>query len=76
MINEFDKIVLTEDVPSLGLVHGDIGTVVMIHQEGLGFEVEFITLDGESLGIETLLNTQVREIKSKEISHVRDLVAA
>jgi ATP-dependent exoDNAse (exonuclease V) alpha subunit len=76
IIKEFDRIVLTEDLPSLGLVSGDIGVVVMIHQEGEGFEVEFLALDGESIGVETLHKTQVRAIHSKEIPHVRNLMEA
>ena len=76
VIKEFDRIVLTKDLPSLGLVSGDIGVVVMIHQGGEGFEVEFLALDGESIGVETLHKTQVRAIHSKEISHVRNLMEA
>jgi Domain of unknown function (DUF4926) len=76
MIKEFDRIVLTEDLPTLGLVKGDIGVVVMIHQGGEGFEIEFITLTGESIGVETLNKTQVRPIGNREISHVRNLAEA
>ncbi len=76
MINEFDRVVLTEDLESLGLVKGDIGVIVMIHQGGLGYEVEFLTLDGESIGIETLFQHQIRPIKKREILHVRELEEA
>ena len=33
------------------LEQGDIGTVVLIHQGGKGYEVEFVTLDGETVAI-------------------------
>ena len=46
MINELDCIVLTTDLPEYGLAAGDIGTVVMVHQNAQGFEVEFVSLDG------------------------------
>jgi len=43
---EYDRIVLNADLPEHGLELGDVGTVVMIHRGGEGFEVEFIALDG------------------------------
>jgi hypothetical protein len=60
MINEHDCVVLTEDLPDEGLKAGDIGTVIHIHQGGGGFEVEFMTLAGETFCVATLLATQVR----------------
>ena len=75
MINDLDSVVLTVDLPQYGLTVGDIGTVVMIHANGKGYEVEFMTLDGETLAVTSLLATQVRPISHKEIAHVR-LVAA
>ena len=75
MIKYLDSVVLTVDLPHYGLTAGDIGTVVMIHANGKGYEVEFMTLDGETLAVTSLLATQVRPISHKEIAHVR-LVAA
>jgi len=43
MIKEHDYIVLTTDLPEDGLVVGDIGTVVHVHDGGAGCEVEFMT---------------------------------
>lgn len=68
-----DRIILTRDLPDLGLKHGDLGTVVMIHGDTKGFEVEFVTLDGETVAVTTLLPSDVRPIGKKEISHVRQL---
>jgi len=75
MIKELDNVVLTVDLPQYGLAAGDIGTVVMIHPKNEGYEVEFMTLDGETLAVTSLIATQVRPISHKEIAHVR-LVAA
>jgi hypothetical protein len=47
MIRELDTVVLTTDLPEYGLVEGDVGAVVMVHSGGVGFEVEFVTLDGK-----------------------------
>ena len=46
MINELDLVVLKRDVPSERLTAGDVGTVVLVHQEGEAFEVEFMTYRG------------------------------
>ena len=54
MIKELDRVVLTADLPEHGLMSGDIGTVVLIHRGGIGFEVEFLALDGETLAVTSL----------------------
>jgi hypothetical protein len=76
MIRELDSVVLTADVPAHGLESGDIGTVVLIHQGGAGYEVEFMTLDGETVAVMSLPASQVRPISRKEIAHARTLEAA
>jgi len=76
MINEHDCVVLTQDVPEEGLQAGDIGTVVHIHQGGAGYEVEFMTLAGETLAVVTLLPAQIRPIARWDVAHVRELAAA
>ena len=76
MIREHDCVVLTQDLPDEGLQTGDIGTVVHIHQEGAGYEVEFMTLAGETVAIATLLPPQVRPIAKRDIAHVRELQPA
>ena len=73
-IKELDQIVLTVDLPEHGLLAGDIGTVVLRHDEE-GMEVEFIALDGETLAVVTLLATQVRAIGRREIAQARNLEA-
>ena len=71
MIKEHDSVVLTEDLREEGLKAGDIGTVVHIHRNGEGYEVEFMTLDGETLAVVTLLPSQVRPIGHGEIANAR-----
>jgi len=75
MILEHDCVVLTADLPGEGLQAGDIGTVVHVHQGGEGYEVEFMTLDGETVAIATLLPVQVRPIRRRELAHVQELAA-
>ena len=76
MIKEHDRIVLTAPLPQDGLEAGAIGTVVHIHQGGAGYEVEFMTLAGETVAVTTLLPSQLRAIARRDIAHVRELSAA
>jgi len=64
------------DLPAERLAAGDIGTVVHIHRDGEGYEVEFMTLDGQTVAVSTLLAGQVRPIAQREIAHARSLAAA
>lgn len=75
MINELDRVVLTTDLPEYDLRSSDIGTVVLIHQEGLGYEVEFMTITGETVAIVSLLSSQVRGIGDREIAQARVLAS-
>ena len=70
-MKELDTIVLAEDLPERGLQAGDIGTVVLVHQGGAGYEVEFAALDGETVAVVTVLSKQVRPVARHEIAHAR-----
>lgn len=71
MTQELDRIILTTDLPEYGLEQGDIGTVVLVHQGGAGSEVEFVTLNGDTVAVVSLYNEQIRPISSREIAHAR-----
>lgn len=75
MIKELDQIVLTSDLPNEGLKAGDVGTIVDIHRRGEAFEVEFMTLAGETVAVTTVLASQVRPIGKREITHARELAS-
>jgi hypothetical protein len=75
MINEHDCVVLNDDIPEAGLEAGDIGTVVHVHKGGAGYEVEFMTLAGETVAVVTLRPAQLRSIEPRDIAHVRELAA-
>ena len=75
MIKEHDCVVLTQDLVEEGLKTGDIGTVVHIHAGGAGYEVEFMTLAGETVAVATLVSSQVRPISRRDIAHVRELAS-
>lgn len=70
MLRELETVVLTTDLPEHGLNRGDIGTVVLVH-DGKGYEVEFVTLDGETVAVVSLFPDQVRPVGPREIAHAR-----
>ena len=76
VIKEHDCVVLTTNLPNEGLEAGDVGTVVHIHKGGEGYEVEFMTLTGETVAIVTLLAGQVRPLTRRDLAHTRELAPA
>ena len=76
MIKEHDCVVLTTNVPDEGLEAGDIGTVVHVHKGGEGYEVEFMTLTGETVAVVTLVAGQVRPLNRRDLAHTRELAPA
>jgi hypothetical protein len=76
VINELDYVVLERDLPQFGLKRGDVGTVVLVHDNGTGYEVEFTALDGETIAVTTLSRGELREVSGGEIAHARDLAHA
>lgn len=75
MIRELDSVVLTSDLPEHGLKAGDIGTVVMLHRNGAS-EVEFMTLDGETIAVLSLSSDQIRAVRRREVPHARSVGSA
>lgn len=76
MIRELDRVILTRPLDELGLEAGDVGTVVLVHEGGRGFEVEFVTLEGETLAVTTVSADDVRPIDRNEIAHARSVAVA
>jgi hypothetical protein len=76
MIKEHDCVVLTQDLTEASLKAGDVGTVVHVHQGGAGYEIEFMTLAGETITVTTLLSSQIRAVSRRNIAHVRELQTA
>jgi hypothetical protein len=72
MIKEFDQVVLTEDLPSAQLKAGDMGTVVMIHGDHAGYELEIFSADGHTLDVVTVKSTQIRPVTRHDVLHVRE----
>jgi hypothetical protein len=73
MIKEHGLVVLTCDLPKEGLKAGDVGTVVHIHKRGEAFEVEFVTLNGDTVAVATVLASQARPVSRRDLTHARPM---
>ncbi len=73
MIKEHERVALTVDLPQYQLKSGDIGVVVMIHGDHLGYELELFSADGQTLDVVTVEAKQVRRVTHRDIMHAREL---
>ena len=71
MMKEHDRVVLKADIPKEGLEAGDVGTVVHVHPKAEAFEVEFLTLEGETVSVTTVLSSQLRPVGKQDVTHAR-----
>ncbi|MCX8086361.1 MAG: DUF4926 domain-containing protein [Rhodocyclaceae bacterium] len=76
MIQEHDLVVLTENLPDQALEAGDVGVVVHVYPGAEAFEVEFLTLNGETTALATLRKHQLRSAGPRDIPHVRERLVA
>ena len=76
MIQEHDIVILIQDMPQEGLAAGDAGTVVHVHPNGAGYEVEFMTLGGATIAVVTVMSDQLRSVTRRDVVHVRELAVA
>ncbi len=79
MFKEHEQIVLTADV--LGdegeeLKPGDVGAVVHVHPADAAVVAEFMSLDGCTVAIATVLPAQARPITNADITHARTVQEA
>ena len=75
-IKAHDRIVLKTAIAAVGLEAGDVGTVVHVYRDGLAYEVEFTTLNGDTAAVITVEAAQVRPVHKREITHARELQPA
>jgi len=75
-LQEDERAVLRVDFLDHGLQAGDMGTVVHRYTDGLAYEIEFFTADGQTFDVVTVEATAVRPVQSDEVLHVRALAAA
>ena len=71
MFPEHSPVVLTAPLPALGLEPGDVGVVVHVHAGGTAYEIEFMSLDGRTIGVQTLRANQLRPVSASAVPHER-----
>ena len=64
-IHDLDVVALLVDLPSEGLPTGQTGTVVMTHNNGEAFEIEFILRPHQSI-IATVRREQLLKLKGTD----------
>ncbi len=75
MIQELETVVLKRDISEHRLKSGDIGAVVLCHEDKIHFEVEFVAADGKTIAILTLSEKDIRPTAGAEILHVRPIAS-
>jgi hypothetical protein len=70
MIHELKTVILTTDLPNHSLKAGDLGTVVLVYEHS-GYEVEYMTIGGETVTVVSLSPDQVRPVGHREMAHAR-----
>lgn len=71
MFQQHARVVLASPLPALGLEPGDVGVVVHIHGQAAAYEVEFMSLDGRTIGVQTLRADQLRAVSASAVRHER-----
>ena len=76
MLKEHSQVVLKKSLPSLGLEPGDVGVVINVYEQGSAYEVEFLTMDGHTIGLETIDANDLRPAIGNAVVHERERLAA
>ena len=76
MLLEHDRIVLTANIPEEGLEAGDVGVIVHIHPQHAAYEVEFFSLNGNTVTVATVMADQARAVTGYDVTHARSIKAA
>jgi hypothetical protein len=76
MIEEFEQVALTRDLPEYHLQAGDVGTVVDITPNYKQFTLEFFNFAGDTVAIIPVSPEDVRRLEDNEVLHARAVNSA
>ena len=79
MFKEHEQIVLTAEVlgdEGEALKPGDVGTLIHIHPDEEAAVVEFLSLDGGTVALATVLPSQMRPVTGADLTHTRTVTMA
>lgn len=71
MAKEHERVILTSDLPAERLKAGDVGTIIHVHRGGEAFEIEFLTLHGETAAVATVPAAHIRPVTQRDMTHAR-----
>ena len=70
-MQELERVALTEDLPEQGLRAGDVGMIVHVYGDHKGYEVEFVTVNGDLVALVSVYPNQIRPLENDEIASAR-----
>jgi hypothetical protein len=73
MIDEFEQVALTTELPEHSLKVGDVGTIVDVTPNAQQYMLEFTDFYGDTIAVIAVRPDQVRRIKSGEIANARTI---
>ena len=65
MVQELDTVVLTRDIRDIeehGLKQGDLGDVIHCYGDGQAFDIEFVTGEGKTAAVLTLIKQDIQPV--------------
>jgi len=72
----YERIYLLKDLENSPFKAGDVGTIVMLHGNGEAYEIEFFSVDGSTLAVETVPASLIQSCEGlKQTLHI-DILAA
>jgi Domain of unknown function (DUF4926) len=74
-IAELARVVLTRDLPDVGLASGDVGVVVHVYADGSAVELEVFSLTGETVAVATVPSNALRPVASRDVVSARPIAA-
>lgn len=75
-IAPYERVYIAEDLPGTPYVKGDVGVVAHIHHDRKAYEVEFFSIDGTTLSVETVPAEMARSCAGiKSVPHILGLAA-
>jgi hypothetical protein len=74
LFNELARVVLKRSLLSLGLEPGDVGVVVHNYAGGAAYEVEFLSLDGTTIGVASVEADDLRHVSGRAVVHEREIL--
>lgn len=70
-MQELERVALTQDLPEHGLSAGDVGMIVHVYGDHKGYEVEFVTFNGDLVALVSVYPNQIRPLENDEIASAR-----